>query len=186
MTGDIAVSEHASNDTPRTSVFDDLEAIRLVDDGVALVERVTTIPVRKPAKTWFIRTRTEAEFSFLATIFEDRDDARGDVYFVLPAARHLLEGLTKTVQLTLAANVQGIAFLWPVAVEDGAGRSWNSSARAALDLSRTTWVRVQPDMTLAAYRLFTAKCQIDEPRWPDLSMQEILKISFGDRIIADA
>jgi hypothetical protein len=170
----------------KPSVFDDLDSLRIdPDEGLnPTVEHLIHIPVRKPGKTWFIRAHPNTrEMYFLATIFEDKEGGR-ECYFVLPAARPFLEGVSRLVQLTLCVNVQGIHFLWPCAAADSVGaNAWNTSARAAMDLARSKWVRVVPDIALGAYRVMEAKSVLGEPKWPDLEMSTILKVAFGDRII---
>ncbi len=50
----------------------------------------------------------------------------------------------------------------------------------------TKWVRVTSNMALGAYEISEAIKGYPEPVWPDISLQEILKIAFRDRIVADA
>jgi hypothetical protein len=183
-----AQARKADNGTAGASVFDDLDSLRVDQDHgfITTVERLTHIPVRKPNKVWFIRVNPDPAMSLVSTVFEDKDEDR-DTYFVMPAARGLLDGLGRIVQLTVAVNVQGVVFVWPVPMPDSGGpKAWASSARAALDLARTKWIRVQPDLSLGAYRIHEAQGKYNEPTWPDLSFQEILKLAFKERIIDSA
>ncbi len=40
-------------------------------------------------------------------------------------------------------------------------------------------------MNLGAYELYEAAAELPEPTWPDISMQEIVNISFAEFQIAD-
>lgn len=173
------------NDEDRTSVFDNLEALRVDQDAgfISTVEHLTHIPVRKPHKTWFIRVHPDPIMSLVTTIFEDKDEDR-ETFFVTPEARGLLDGLGRIVQLTFAINAQGVAFIWPVPMPDSGGpKAWGTSARAAADIARTKWIRVQPDLALSAYRIHEALGKLPEPNWPDLALEDLLKIGFAGKII---
>jgi hypothetical protein len=79
----------------------------------------------------------------------------------------------------------GVHFLWPVAIADGGGpKGWSESARAIADKAKTQWVRVRADKALSAYRLELPEGKFADPTWPNMTMNEILKVAFGDRIIA--
>ena len=43
-----------------------------------------------------------------------------------------------------------------------------------------------PDMSLGAYRIYTAEGQLSEPVWPDKSLTELLKLGFKDKVINSA
>ena len=174
------------NGADPSSVFDNLESLRVDQDAgfISTVEHLAHIPVRKPNKTWFIRIAPDPSMSLTSTVYEDKDSGDRDTYFVTPAARGLLDGLCRVVQLTLAVNAQGTLFLWPVPMPDSGGpKAWGTSARAAADIAQRKWVRVQPDLASSCYRIFEALGTYNEPKWPELSMPEILRISFQDRII---
>jgi hypothetical protein len=47
----------------------------------------------------------------------------------------------------------------------------------------TRWIRVKANMDLGAYEMFAAESTIQEPTWPDLPFQELLKIAFRERFI---
>jgi hypothetical protein len=162
-----------------TSVFDHIETIRISGDvAAASVEHLVTIPTKKPHRSWFFRAHPDPAMSFLAHVFEDRDEGQGETYFVTPRAAPLLDGVLRTVQLSLCVNIHKVLFLWPLPVDSGRG-AWASSARAAFDLARKTWVRLIPDMALGGYRIYEARGEHPEPEWPDLTLKDILKVAFG-------
>ena len=45
------------------------------------------------------------------------------------------------------------------------------------------WVRVKANMGLRAYEIFEAASTIPDPKWPELSFQEILRAAFRDRLV---
>jgi hypothetical protein len=172
-----------------TDFFDDLAAIRLPPNGgsgeaVAVRELSPHVPVRKPKRTEFVRTRVEDEWWLPTTVFIDRDE-RGEVYFVPPAMRGALLGEARPVILLPTITTQGVLILWPLAIpmDDGRRNDWFTTAREAAEHAKTGWIRVAADMALGAYRIYRAEGQLPEPEWPDLGMSEMLRLGFRDRVI---
>jgi hypothetical protein len=87
--------------------------------------------------------------------------------------------------LFLTINRQGVVHLWPVKLpgHDGKHNEWHRSAAEAADVAMKRWVRVTANMSLGAYEVFIAEANIPNPTWPDLTLSEILKIAFRDRIV---
>ncbi len=46
-----------------------------------------------------------------------------------------------------------------------------------------SWIRVVPDMSLGAYTVIEVTEKLCEPEWPELSLQELLRIAFKGRIV---
>lgn len=38
-------------------------------------------------------------------------------------------------------------------------------------------------MSLGAYEMFEASATIPDPKWPDVSFQELLRLAFRDRLV---
>lgn len=171
-----------------TDLFDDLAAIRLQPNGsgeTGIVQELAAhVPVRKPKRTEFVRTREEADMWLTTTVYIDRDD-RGDVYFVPPTMRAALLGEAKSVILLPTITTQRVLTLWPLSipVDDGRRNDWFTTAREAAEHAKTHWIRLVADMALGAYRIYRAEGQLPEPEWPDLSMSEMLRLGFKDRVI---
>jgi hypothetical protein len=171
------------------SVFDNLEAIRLSLDAYATVgtrEILRHVPVRKPNRTEFVRVHPDAEMHLATGVFVDREER--EVFFVVPHLRAELAGELKQVLLVTAISRQGVVFLWPVPLPDEGGRrnAWGETAREACELAKSSWVRLAPDMSLGAYRVYQAEGQLSAPVWPDKSLSDLLKLGFRDRIIDSA
>ena len=45
------------------------------------------------------------------------------------------------------------------------------------------WTRIQSNMNIKAYDIFTAEGNLKEPEWPELSLDELLNIAFKNKII---
>jgi hypothetical protein len=171
------------------SVFDNLEAIRLSPDAAATAgthEVLRHVPVRKPNRTEFVRVHPDAGMQIATGVFVDREER--ETFFVVPELRVELAGEIKPVLLVTAITRQGVMILWPVPLPDEGGRrnAWAETAREACDLAKTAWVRLAPDMSLGAYRIYEAEGQLSEPAWPDKPLSELLKLGFRDRIIDSA
>ena len=50
----------------------------------------------------------------------------------------------------------------------------------------TKWVRIKANMSLGAYEIFSAESVMQDPTWPELPFNELLRIAFRDRIISSA
>ena len=89
--------------------------------------------------------------------------------------------------LVTAINRQGLLFVWPIRLPGSDGRidEWSRSAMEAAGEAKSRWVRVVSNMQLAAYELFVAFGQFPEPDWPKITFQEIIKVAFRDKLIAD-
>jgi hypothetical protein len=156
-------------------------------DAVSAEKKLITVPVRKPGRAEFVRVHPDAAYE-LSTSMIDLKDER-EIYLLHPHVRSALAAET-TVSVKLlytAISRQGVLFLWPVRLPgpDGRHDEWSRSAMAAAVMAKGAWVRVQANMALGAYEVYEARGDLPEPKWPDLSLTEILKIAFKDRHITD-
>jgi hypothetical protein len=168
------------------SVFDNLDLIRLSPDTLMAgkaSEIVATVPVRKPSRQEFFRTNSNPNMSLVTAVFEDRESRQ--TYFVTPAMLRYLVDEVKPALLVPAMTRQGTCFLWAVALPKGEGGSqdWGKSALKAVELGKTSWIRVAADMNAGHYRVYQAQGEIDDPIWPAKTLSELLKIAFEDRTI---
>jgi hypothetical protein len=170
----------ADGTTRPSSIFDDLEALRidLDDDDDVGQEVLSTVPVRRPGKQWF-RCYPSAEYRFTAYILED--PLAKTTRYVVPEVGNALAPDTeiKKVILTLCINRRNVMFLWPVTTH---GR-WRDAALKAAEQARSQWVKAIGDTDLGAYRITEPKEGRDfgEPVWPEPmpSMKELLSLAFG-------
>jgi hypothetical protein len=61
---------------------------------------------------------------------------------------------------------------------------WHSSGVEGAEKAMAQWIRVVPNMNLGAYEFFVAQSPLSEPEWPELSLRDLIKIAFKDRIIS--
>jgi hypothetical protein len=164
----------------------DLASLRLSQDytQAAGVEKLlTTVPVRKPHKTEFVRVHPEKHFD---TMILDLKEER-ETYLLAPDLRGSLSGIAVPVSLRLALNRLGVLFLWPLRLpgEDGRTNVWHESSWEAANLAKSRWVSVRANMPLGAYEIFRGDEALSEPQWPDKSLEEIMNIAFRGRLISD-
>ncbi len=164
----------------------DFNALRLSQDyaQTAGVEKIlTTVPVRKPTKTEFVRVHPEMQFdTMLLDLKEDRES-----YLVSPSLLADVSGIAVPVSLKPTINRQGVLFLWPLRLPGADGRSnvWHESAWDGAGLAVNRWVSVRPNMSLGAYEILLGLETLSDPQWPDKSMEEILNVAFRGRFIGD-
>jgi len=165
----------------------DFNALRLSQayEQTAGVEKLlTTVPVRKPTKTEFIRVHPEMHFdTMLLELKEDRES-----YLVLPHLLADVSGIAVPVSLRLAVNRAAVLFLWPLRLpgEDGRSNVWHESAREAADLAVGRWVSIRANMSLGAYDIYQGAETLSEPKWPDKFMDDLLEVAFRGHVISEA
>ena len=144
---------------------------------------LTTIKCDKPNRHVFSRVRPGEDWKVETYLFEDKISR--DKYYVSPELLPDLMGEVHRVCLHLAITRQGDLFLWPVKLPgpDGRRNEWNDSAMDAAKLAESLWVRLAANMTSGHYDIFKAVGELPEPEWPELSLREILRLSFKNRFI---
>jgi len=167
-------------------IFANLDALRLSPDAASVngtTEVLSHIPLRKPNRHEFFRTRVEPESWFDTGIFEDKEER--EVFFVTPAMREALVGEIRPVILVPTLTRQGVLLLWPLKLpmEGMRHNSWADTARQAAEMAKAKWVRLAPDMGLGGYRIYVAEGELPEPQWPDKPLNEIMQIAFRDRVV---
>lgn len=171
--------------TPTVDVFADLAGLRLSQDfaSVGVKKALLTVPVRKPAKEWFVRTNPALRIE--TAVLELKEER--ETYIV---SRTLWPELASESTfgpraLLAAMNRQSVLHVWPIRLPgpDGKIDDWNRSALEAASMAETQWVRVAANMHLGAYDVYTATADWPAPEWPDLPFNELLRIAFKGRII---
>jgi hypothetical protein len=151
-------------------------------DTVGVKKLLTTVPVCKPNRTWYVRVHPDPNYRLTpaAIIEEDRE-------FFLVTPQIALEFPDEFTPVTLftAINRQGVLFLWPVRLPglNGKYSEWFRSAMEAAEIAQRRWIRVRSNMSLGAYESFPAPKQPPEPEWLDVTFAEILKVAFRDRLV---
>jgi hypothetical protein len=165
-----------------------LDGLRLSQDFASTVgvkRLITTIPVRKPSREWFVRTHPDPAYRLQTAVLELKEDR--EVYLVSPALwRELTSEVTFSPRLLVTSITrQGDLFVWPIRLPGADGKidGWSRSAMDAADEAKSRWVRISANMTLGAYDVAVASAQVAEPAWPNMPFQEIIRIAFRDTMI---
>jgi len=166
----------------------DVASLRLdpsIIETAGVKKLLTTVPVRKPNPQDFFRVRPESNYRESFALIELREDR--ETYLVRPEIYPDLQSEVLHATIFTAINRQGVVFLWPVKLPtpDGRRNDWARSAREAAELAMQSWVRLKANMDLGAYEIFQAESVMADPVWPELSFQELLRIGYRDRMIAD-
>ena len=166
----------------------DVSRLRLSQDFAASVgvkKALLTVPVRKPAKEWFVQVHPDEEYRLQTAVIELKEDR--ETYLVDPTLwpELAMEATFSPRALFTAMNRQGVLFLWPVRLPGAEGRvdEWSRSALTAADMAQGQWVRVTANMSLGAYEVFSATADIQAPTWPEKSLSELLRVAFRDKLI---
>ena len=144
-------------------------------------KKLTTVPVRKPLKTQFVRVHSENKLDTMLLKYGDNGE---DLYLIDPDVMQEVEDLAKPYRLSQAIDRQNNVFIWPLAIPDGdRPLNWHLSAMEAASNGEVEWTRMQANMSLGAYEIFAAEQDLGAPEWPELSMNELLEIAFKNKII---
>jgi hypothetical protein len=165
--------------------------LRLSQDYLAasgVKKLLTTVPVRKPSKEWFVRCHPDPAYRIETCVIELKED--NETYLVDRQLWPELAGEStfSPRALITSINKQNTVFLWPVRLPgpDGRHDDWSKSALEAATYATRTWVRVQANMSLGAYEVFQATGNLTEPEWAVPPFNELLRIAFKDHFISTA
>ena len=61
--------------------------------------------------------------------------------------------------------------------------NWHLSALEAANNAELAWTRIQSNMNIGAYEILAAEGDLEDPEWPELSMDGLLEIAFKHKII---
>jgi len=153
-------------------------------DSAGVQKLIVTVPVRKPHKQDFIRVHPDPAYRLtplaIVEVAEDRE-----VFLIPPAMAQALPGEFVTVTLFTVISRQGVLSLWPVKQPgpDGKHNEWHRSAAVAAEIAMSRWVRVAANMSLGAYETYAAIGDLQDPMWPQMPFQEILKVAFKDHVV---
>ena len=164
----------------------DVSAFIVEDDlETEIAANTMTISVGKPHKQTFFRVNPDFRMKAqILTIEEGLDKV--DFVLTRAIAQTLAAGEYSMRELRLLVSNFGELMLYPVGLPGdgpGGGNSWVNSAREAMEMAETSWLRMATDRTKGRYvpRLAEDQALMGEPRWPDnLEPQTILERAFGE------
>ncbi len=163
-----------------------LNKLRLSQDfsaNLGVKKALLMVPVRKPNRQEFIRVHPGEDWRLETMILELKE--KGETFLVDQDLWEHLAGELIPKVLYTAINRQGVITLWPIRLpgEDGRLDEWNRSALEGAGMAEKQWVRIAANMSLGGYDVYPAAADIQEPEWPDIAFQEVLRIAFKDRFI---
>ena len=153
--------------------------------NLGVKKALLTVPVRKPAKEWFVQTHPEESYRLQTAVLELKEDR--EIYLVDPTLWPDLatESTFSPRALFTSITRQGVVFLWPVRLPGPDGRidEWSRSFLEAATRAQGQWVRVAANMHLGAYEVFEASPGLPAPEWPVVPFGELLRVAFKDRFL---
>jgi hypothetical protein len=165
-------------------------SLRLPPEGTAALgvrKALLSVPVRKPAKEWFVRAHPAEDYRLQTQVIELKEDR--ETYLVAQSlwAALAAEATLRRKLLVTAINRQGTLFVWPLNLpqQDGRIDEWSRTALEALEMATREWVRLTADMALGAYDVHAAMASdsLPPPEWPTTPFREVLRIAFRQRYI---
>ena len=126
--------------------------------------------------------RPEPAYRITVAAIDLKDE--GEFYVVAGAMQDRLLGTEAAVYtLYTYVNRVGILRLWPIRQPDPDGKQneWHRTAERAAEFAMREWVRVTPNRSLGAYEVMRATVHAPNPAWPDLSMEEIVRVALKER-----
>ena len=188
MTEKLTTQKVIQIDHQSKGFFDDLDAIRIDQnfaDQIGVEKIITKIPVRRPDRQEWFRVHPDNSLHIQLALIEDRLDR---TYYVIDQDLALsLPDEVVLKKLYYSINRRGVVFLWPVKMPDSTGRldDWNKSSHKAAMAGMKRWIRIGSNRSLGAYEIFTSKAGLEDPTWPELTLNQVLEIAFEDRIIRE-
>jgi hypothetical protein len=173
------------------TIFDNLDNLVLDTnaDLLGTVAVLSAVSVRKPGKFEFVRTHPKLQFAAATIQFE----GERQTYLVVPPMLRLgisrqtgatLGTYVKQVLLVFSMSSNGAAFFWPISLAESGG-AWVTSARRAAIHARDYWTNVVANMKRGEYEVRSAEGHIDEPVWPDKTLNALLALAF-DKLVIDS
>jgi hypothetical protein len=171
---------------PASSTQIDIESYRITpnySESLGSRKLLSLVPVGRPAKGKFFRTSPNPANAVDVFILEDKVDST--FHLVNPQVADILGDLVRAVTLHLAIDRADNTFLIPVPfpAENGQRNPWHESLLRAIQVARQKWVRIASDKSAGVYQVFEALGDLPEPNWPELPIEEILRIAFAGRSI---
>jgi hypothetical protein len=143
------------------------------------------INVGRPSDEEFFRTHPDDAFTMLNNVVEHGRRT----YVVAPSMIHECGAKVRTaVLVTYFGEYSGVG-IWPIrrprGSESNFGSWWATSALELVARARGLWVRLESNQAASRYDCIVAHDDRGEPRWPDVSFADLLKLAFGGGGVID-
>jgi len=140
----------------------------------------------KMNKYRFCRVHPGVEYKLRCLLVDDKEN--GETYLATSNMAGHLGSLATAKIIRLAVDNSGVPKLIgePDIDPSGRGNLWQSSYKDAIKHAEKDWVRVEAKMKAGQYEITKSTNDLGEPKWPNQSMEELIKDSFSGRIIESA
>jgi hypothetical protein len=147
---------------------------------------LTTVKVGRPNRQDFFRINADPAYRGIFSCFESKEDRAS--YIVTKAMADVLSGETFFATIFTGVTKLGNPFVWPVRLPgtDGRQNEWHRTALVAVEEAMTRWVRVASNMGAGGYDVLVANSDLGEPKWPDKSFQDLLRIAYRNEGIVES
>ena len=143
---------------------------------------MTTIPVGKPKNQTFVRVHSDPAFHKIYGIETVQEEGRitKDHYIVAPNMVPVLSGEFHPATLYVGITKQGNLFVWPIKLPEEGGRAnnWARTEMLAAEKAMSSWIRIVANQSAGYNDILVSDSDLGEPKWPDLSYDEILRVAF--------
>lgn len=177
------VGGEAGGEGNPTSVFNDLASLRREQKLTVRRKSVlVNVTVDKPPSDTYFRAHPDWALDDATVIKTDG----GDFLFVLPAMRGHAKLSPRLRRVTLAAIITWPAdemMIWPVPILGDRDFPVWKSARRAYELSKEVWTQMVWADEKRDYTVETAEEINHDPKWPQKTFEELLKVGFDGKII---
>ena len=164
-------------------------ALRLSPDfgkAVGVKKVLLSVPVKKPATSWFVRVHPDDAYRCLTNVIELKEN--NEIYLVGQALWNNLGAAAtflKPKAFYTATNREGVVFLWPVNLpgDETHPHPCYATAREAALLATKNWLRMSWNPSANNYDVVEATAPLGDPTWPSESFEQLWRIAFKDRQI---
>jgi len=166
----------------------DPAALRLGADyseGLGVRKVISSVPARKPNKSEWFQVRPGEGWRLQTAVLELEKGVERSTYLVAPHLWPDLSGEITPALLLTCVNRANDLFMWRIKLpgSDGRTNTWTDSALQIAKAAETTWCRMVSDTTNGIYTHYEPTGELPDPKWPELSFNEILKLAFRGRMI---
>ena len=168
----------------------DVERLRLpVEDAdLGVKELLVSVPYKKPSKESFFRVHPDPTYRCVGGLIELKEDDSESFWIDRTLWPALSEEPTfGRRQLFTCVTRQGLVFLWGCRLPgpDGKKPDWVTIPLEAAASAQTRWTKIFWDNAQRRHRIKVSDPIDDEPKWPDKTLSELLRLAFKDRVIAE-
>ncbi len=165
-----------------------LEALKLDQNFESIIDAqqvLTAVKVRKPNNQEWFRVHPNKDWRLQTALLRLKQE--GEDYLVLPNLWAAVWDEIQPVMLFTAMNRHGEVFIWPVRLPKGDGRTdpFMESDMVVAKEAERKWTRRQWVPENRTHKVLVANSLTEEPVWPEITFQELIKKAFKDKYIRE-